>query len=635
MHLLNFFPLLVAALMALATGAAIAQGLPPPQDRAYLGPITLQVDATDLDHKVLHVRETLPVQPGRLTLLYPKWIPGTHSPTNELKRLAGLRIEAGGKTLPWRRDANDFHALIVDVPSGTTQLDLSFQQILPIKPSGSEAHLGRNIIKLQWQGALLYPAGYYASRIEVDASVRLPNGWQHGSALRPTASSSSSELRFERVSLETLIDSPVVAARHFKRIDLDPGSTRPVFLDLFAEDASALEAKAEHIEAHRNLVHQADRLFGARHFAHYDVLLALCEEDCDMGLEHHQSSENSVKSGYFKDWAKTSFERDLVPHEYAHSWNGKFRRPAELWAADFNTTTHNSLLWVYEGQTQYWGEVLAARSGLIGMPDMQERFARLAARVQHGTPGRNWRNLQSTTDDEITIGRRLPMEWQSWQRFEDYYTEGALVWLDVDTRIRELSAGQRSLDDFARGFFGVEDGRVAPLLYTFADVVAELQRVQSFDWASFLRAKLDAVGPEAPLDGLARAGWRLAWSEQLSDYAKSVDGFFESADFKYSLGLRIGKEGSVDDVLWGSPAFTAGLAKGLNLMAVNLRGYKPDVLKDAVTAAKSGTQPIELLLKDGNDFRIVRIDYRGGLRYPKLERIEGKADLLTPIFSAR
>ena len=635
MHLLHFLPLLVTALMALAAGPASAQGLPPPQDRAYLGPITLKVDATDLDHKVLHVRQTLPVQPGRLTLLYPKWIPGNHAPTNELKRLAGLRIEAGGKPLPWRRDADDVHALIVDVPSCIAQLELSFQQILPIKPSGSEPHLGRNIIKLQWQGAVLYPAGHYASRIEVDASVRLPPGWQHGSALRPTSSSSGNELRFTRVSLETLIDSPVVAARHFKRVDLDPGSTRPVFLDLFAEDASALEAKEEHIEAHRSLVRQADRLFGARHFAHYNLLLALCEEDCDMGLEHHQSSENSVKLGYFKDWAKNSFERDLVPHEYAHSWNGKFRRPADLWAPDFNTPTRNSLIWVYEGLTMYWGEVLAARSGMIGMADMQERFARLAAWAQHGTPGRTWRNLQSTTDDEITIGRRLPMEWPSWQRKRDYYEEGALVWLDVDTRIRELSGGQRSLDDFARGFFGVEDGRVAPLLYTFADVVAELQRVQPFDWATLLRTKLDTVGPEAPLDGLSRAGWRLAWSELQSDTAKAMDGFFESADFRYSLGLGIGKQGRIDDVLWDGPAFKAGLAKGLTLMAVNLRAYKPDVLKDAITAAKSGTQPIELLLKDGNDFRIVRIDYRGGLRYPKLERIERSEDLLTPILSAK
>ena len=627
----NFLPMIAVALIA---HAALAQSLPPARDIAYLGPIKLVVDATDIDHKVLHVRETLPVRAGPLTLLYPKWIPGTHAPTNELKRLAGLRIEAGGKTLPWRRNPDDFHALSVDVPSGITQLELQFQQMLPHEPSGSEAYLGRSFINLKWQGAVLYPAGHYASRIEVDATLRLPSGWQHGSALRP-ASSSGEELHFERVSLETLIDSPVFAGRHFKRVELDPGSARPVFLNLFAEDAAALDYKEEHIEAHRNLVRQADRLFGARHFAHYDLLHVLFERGFGFGLEHHQSSENSAKPGYFKDWAKNSFERYVIPHEYVHSWNGKFRRPADLWAPDFNAATRNSLLWVYEGQTEYWGEVLSARSGMVGVPDMLERFARIAAGAQHGNPGRNWRNLQSTTDDEITIGRRLPVEWPSWQRVRDYYNEGALIWFDVDTRIRELSGGQRSLDDFARGFFGVEDGRVAPLLYTFADVVAELQRVQPFDWAAFFRAKLDVVGPEAPLAGLERAGWRLTWSDQQSDYAKSADSFYESADFRYSLGLRVGKEGRIADVLWDGPAFKAGLARGLSLLAVNLRAYKPDVLRDAITAAKTGAQPIELLLKDGNDYRIVRIDYRGGLRYPKLERIEGSEDLLTPILSAK
>ena len=289
----------------------------------------------------------------------------------------------------------------------------------------------------------------------------------------------------------------------------------------------------------------------------------------------------------------------------------------------------------YEGQTEYWGEVLSARAGMIGAADMRERFASIAAWAQHGNPGRTWRNLQSTTDDPIVIGRQRPVEWRSWQRGEDYYDEGALIWLDVDTRIRELSGGKRSLDDFARGFFGVEDGRVAPLLYTFDDVVAELQRVQPFGWAEFLRAKLDTVSPEAPLDGLARAGWRLAWTDQQSDYGKALDAYYEGADFKYSLGLRIGKEGRINDVLWDGPAFRAGLAKELTLLAVNLRAYKPEVLQDAIVAAKTGEQPIELLLKDGSDYRIVRIVYRGGLRYPTLERIEGRPDLLTPILSAR
>jgi predicted metalloprotease with PDZ domain len=628
---------LVVPLLAIALAARIAPAaaaVPIPQDTPYPGAIRLEVDATDLDHKVLRVHETLPVQAGRLTLLYPRWIPGNHAPTSEVKRLAGLRIEAGGQRLDWVRDPDDFHALNVDVPAGVDRLELTFQQLLPHEPSGSDPFLGRNLLDVEWQGAVLYPAGHYVSRIDVDASLRLPAGWQYGSALR-AASAGGDEVRFERVSLETLVDSPVFAGKHFKRVALDADAARPVFLDMVADDAADLEMKDAQLDAHRGLVRQADRLFGARHFAHYDLLLCIGDDDYDLGLEHHQSSENSVKANYFKEWDKTPFQRYVVPHEFVHSWNGKFRRPADLWAPDFNTVSRNSLLWVYEGQTQYWGDVLAVRSGMFPLADMRERLARRAAWAQFGDPGRTWRSLQSTTDDEIITGRKLPIEWGSWQRFEEYYDEGALIWLDVDTRIREASHGQRSLDDFARAFFGVEDGRVAPLTYTFDDVVATLRKVQPFDWAGFLRAKLDGVGPDAPLDGLARAGWRLGWTDQRSEYAKAIDSFREGEDFTYSLGLHMGKAGKVRGVQWDGPAFKAGLRSGLVLVAVNLRGYTPEVLRNAVTAAKGDAAPIELLLKDGDDYRVVRVDWHGGLRYPVLERIDGRPDLLTAILSPR
>ena len=626
-------PLLFLALAATTLSSAAAP-LPAPQDVAFPGVVRLDVDATDLDHKILRVHETIPVRAGPLTLLYPQWIPGNHAPTNELKRLAGLHIAAGGKPLAWVRKPDDFFALGIEVPAGATSIDVEFQQLLPQEPDGSDPFLARTLLDMQWQGAVLYPAGYYASRIQVDPSLKLPAGWGYGSALRPV-SAAGAVVRFEPVSLETLVDSPVLAGLHFKRVALDAGAARPVFLDIVAEDAASLDAKDDQIEAHRQLVQQADRLFGARHFAHYDLLLALGDTDYDMGLEHHQSSENSAKDSYFKGWDKTSFQRDLLPHEFTHSWNGKFRRPADLWAPDFNTTSRNSLLWVYEGQTEYWGHVLSVRAGLVPIADMREGLARMAAWSQVADRGRTWRSLQSTTDDEIVTGRKLPIEWGTWQRFEDYYSEGALIWLDVDTRIRELSNGQRSLDDFAHDFFGVEDGRVAPLTYTFDDVVAALQRVQPFDWRTFLRAKLDTVGPDAPLDGLARAGWRLAWTDKETDYAKAIDSFRERADFRYSLGLRLGKGGVIKDVQWDSPAFKAGLNSGLNVVAVNFRAYKADVLEDAVTAAKKDGSPIELLVKEGDDYRIVRIDWRGGLRYPVLERIEGTPDRLTAILTAR
>jgi predicted metalloprotease with PDZ domain len=618
---------------AFFAAAAGAQALPPARDVAYLGPLTLQVDATDVDHKLLQIVETIPVRPGRLVLLYPQWIPGNHSPSNEVKRLAGLRISAGAKVLPWQRDPAHFHAFVVDVPAGVGALELRFQQILPIENGGDNPLLTRLFADVQWQGAVLYPAGHDVSRIDVDASLRVPKGWAHASALR-AQSEDVGLIRFQRVSLETLIDSPVFAGKHFRRFELDAGGERPVALDVFAEEAESLEATPEQIELHRNLVRQADRLFGARHFAHYDILLALGDSVRGLGLEHQQSSENGAKDGYFTEWKKMFPARYIVPHEFTHSWNGKFRRPRDLWAADFNAPTRNSLLWVYEGQTQYWGDVLAARAGLYEPQEARDRLAIIAA-IAEANPGRGWRSLQDTTDDEITIGRQTPQDWSSWQRFEDYYNEGALIWLDVDTRIRTLSGGQRSLDDFARAFFGKDPGRTAPLLYDFDEVVRELARVQPFDWAGYLRTQLDAVDGAAPLQGLARAGWRLAWSDKPSDVSKVYDTVFESADFSFSLGLRVGKRGKITDVVWSGPAFRAGLARGPTLLAVNLREYKAETLAAAITAAKNGGEPVELLVKDEDDYRIVRIDYRGGLRYPQLERIEGTPDLLTPILSAR
>lgn len=617
----------------LATLAA-AQPLPPARDVPYLGPIAIAVDATDLDHKVLQVVETIPVRPGRLVLLYPEWIPGKHSPTNQVRRLAGLRISAGGKAIAWERDSANLHAFRVDVPAGVSSLEIRFQHLLSLYGDPYASLLTSKIGAIAFRGAVLYPAGHDVSRIDVDASVRLPAGWQQASALRP-ASEADGWTRFARVSLETLIDSPVFAGPHSRRFDLDPGAARPVTLTVFAEDAASLAASDEQIETHRRVVTQADRLFGARHFAHFDILLALGEEASRLGLEHQQSSENGAKPGYFTDWKRHAADRYVIPHEFAHSWNGKFRRPRDLWAPDFNTPTRNSLLWVYEGQTQYWGEVLAVRAGMFTAEEGRERIAYRAAAVA-SQPGRAWRNLQDTAHDAISMGRQQPLDWGSWQRFEDYYEEGALLWLDADTRIRELSGGARSLDDFARAFFGVQDGRVAPLLYDFDDVVAALGQVQSFEWAKRFRAQLEGVGTPAPLDGLARAGWRLAWSDRQGDYAKASEDYNEAIDLRYSLGVRVDKRGQIVQVLWDSPAFRAGLARGPTIVAVNLREYKPDVLRAAIVAAgKPGGEPVELLVKDGPQYRSLRIDWREGLRYPRLERIEGTHDLLSAIFAPR
>jgi predicted metalloprotease with PDZ domain len=428
-----------------------------------------------------------------------------------------------------------------------------------------------------------------------------------------------------------------MAGRHARRVELEPaGSARPVVLNLFGDTDEAIQATAAQVEAHRRLVQQADKLFGARHFHHYDFLLALSDTLGAEGLEHHESSENATKPSYFKDWDKTVGSRELLPHEYTHSWDGKFRRPADLWTPDYNTVPmRNSLLWVYEGQTQYWGRMLAARSGLVTAEQARNGLAYAAAWADHRA-GRSWRNLQDTTAEGTFGAANHGKVWRDWQRSFDYYDESALIWLDADTLIRERTQGRRSLDDFARAFFGVDDGRLQPLTYTFEDVVRTLDGVLPNDWARFLRDRLDGHD-HAPLDGLARAGWRLAYGIEESAEAKAANEENKTSDFAYSVGLRVSTEddNAIQDVAWEGPAFRAGLAPGEKLVAVNGLAYKPERLKEAIQANADGHQPLDLLVRDGEQYRSVRIDYRGGLRYPKLERVPNVPDLLTPIQSAK
>jgi predicted metalloprotease with PDZ domain len=498
------------------------------------------------------------------------------------------------------------------------------------------------MLNLQWQAVLLYPAGWQAGAIHVRPTLVLPEGWQAGTALRVQAQDGATT-RFQPVTLEMLIDSPVFAARHFRRIELDaPGTPRPVVLNLVADSADKLKPSEAQIEAHRELVRQADKLFASRHFAHYDFLLSLSDEMGGIGLEHHQSSENGVRANYWENWDKRGGPRELLPHEYVHSWNGKFRRPTELNTPDFNLPMQTGRLWLYEGQTQYWGWVLASRSGLLTAQQSRDNLARLAASYDNQS-GRRWRNLQDTTQDAIMTTRRGNKDWRSWQRSSgDYYGEMQLVWLDADTLIREKSAGKRSLDDFAKAFFGVKDDELGPLPYRFEDIVAALNAVQPHDWAGFLRQRLETHEPPAPLDGLARGGWKLVYAETPSDSTRADEAEQRYADFSYSLGLTIGSprggggpsplpggDTRISNVQWGSPAFDAGLTPGLMLLAVNGVAYKPEGLKQAISANKTGAAPIELLLREGERFRTLRIDYRGGLRYPRLQRIEGSEDRLS------
>jgi len=636
-----------ASVLLLATGApALAQvgtpalpvalaPIPAAKDEAYPGVIKLHVDATDIDRRLIQVRQTIPVSgPGPLILFYPQWIPGNHGPVGPVANVGGLTFTANGQRLEWVRNTVQPWAYQIDVPTGVSEVDVAFQWLTPIEGSQGRVVVTPEMLNIQWEKALLYPAGYYSRQITFQPTLKLPQGWNYGAGL-DTVSFENGLATFAPITLEHLADSPVFAGAHYRQIDLDPGGRSPVRLNVVADDAKMLEASDEHIQLHRNLVQQADRLFGARHFNHYDFLLAVTDKLGGIGLEHHRSSENSVDVKYFTHREATLADRDLLGHEYTHSWNGKWRRPADQLTPNLNEPLQNSLMWVYEGQTQYWGLVLTARAGLMSKQQALDVLAMSAASFQH-IPGRQWRAMQDTTNDPI-ISQRRPQPWSSYQRSEDYYREGALIWLDADTLIRERTGGKKSLDDFAKAFFGVEDGNWDPAPYTFADVTTTLNGVQANDWAAFLRDRLDAVGPgsRGPLDGIERGGYRLVFKEEPSGYMGALYKELGRNDFTYSLGFMMNKSNKITSVLWGGPAFEQGLTSGWEVVAVGGRAASADALKEAVTAAKGAPAPIELILKNGDVFKTVRFDYHDGLRYPHLERIEGTPDRLGDILSPR
>jgi predicted metalloprotease with PDZ domain len=635
-HFLLAVPLICTALPAAAANQPQPLPQPPPlpvpQDTAWPGQIRLDVDATDLDRHIMTVHETIPVQkPGDLILLYPRFIPGDHGPTGPIADLASLYIEAGGKRIAWLRDVVNINAFHVQVPDGADHLDVSFQYLSPPTTHEGRVEMTPEMIDLAWNSVVLYPAGVFTRDITMLPQLKFPAGWQYATALE-TDHAADGTATFKPVTLNTLVDSPLYAGRYFARIDLDPGGKVPVHLNIVADRPEDLVMTPDQLAKHRALVQQAYKTYGSHHYDHYDFLLALSDQLGGVGLEHHRSSENGVDRPYFSDWDKKAADRDLLPHEYTHSWDGKFRRPADLWAPNFSVPERDSLLWVYEGQTQFWGQVLAARSGLWSHEQALDAIA-LDAASMDSEIGRAWRPLQDTTNDPI-INQRRPQSWRSWERSEDYYTEGLLIWLDADTLIRQQTHGQKSLNDFARGFFGIDDGSFVTVPYKFEDVVHALNDVMPYDWAGFLRTRLDRTGSGAPLDGITRGGYRLIYNDTASPFLKSMEGRRKAQDFTWSIGLSMDESGTISAVQWDGPAFHAGVVKGGKIIAVNGLAYDDaDDLESAIKLAHTNKAPTELLVRDGNHFRTLRIDYHGGLRYPHLEKIAGAPPLLDDILA--
>lgn len=599
------------------------------RDAPYPGVIQLEVDATDVARAIYSVRQTIPVSgTGRLTLRYPEWLPGKHAPRGAIAEIAGLTFTAGTRTLSWRRQPTDVYAFDVDIPSGVRQIEARFQFLSPTRNSEGRVVMTPAMLNLQWEQVSLYPAGHATRAIRIQPTVILPQGWT-GAAALDGPQISGNRIRYAATDYETLIDSPMFAGAHFRRWDLGNN----VRLNVVADDPTALDARPEHIAAHVAMVEETLALFGSRHFDRYEFLLALTDELGGIGLEHHRSSENSRDPDYFTGWESNGSERGLLPHEFVHSWNGKYRRPERLWTADFATPMDDRLLWVYEGQTSYWDLILAARSGMQSREMVLGEWARYAATYQV-QPGRSWRSLEDTTLDPV-IAARKPRPFPSATRTEDYYNEGSLIWLEADMLIRQQSGGRKSLDDFARAFFGVRDGDRGVLTYSFDDVADTLNSVHPYDWAGFFRTRVMEPGAPPPLAGFALGGYQLVFRDTPNVFEAERARETKALDLTFSLGVVIDKAGEVTSVQFDGPMFNQGVVNGTRIVAVNGMAYEDARMRAAITAAMDGRTPISLLVERGGRYRTITPAWTGGLRYPHLARVGSGPTLIDRLLDPR
>ena len=611
-----------------------------PRDVAYPGTIRLEVDTTDVARGIHRIHETVPVKGAQqLTLLYPQWIPGDPVPPNALDQLAGLVVTAAGKTLKWQRDVAEPAAFHVDVPAGARAVDLDFQFLVPADQRVGPVLATPTMLDVQWQSHVLYPAGYYARRITIDPIVVLPKDWNFASAL-DGARRSGDVVSFAPTPLDALVDSPLMAALWMRQYSLseDPVTVR---LDVAADNEAGLVVPDEVIDRYRREVAQAYKLFGGRHYEHYDLMAWLSDDFGPSYFEQRQSGENALPAEFFRNRERYAGAWGVPFHGFVHSWNGMFRVPAPMWSANFNTPPQDGLLWVFEGLTVYWNDVLNARSGIKSLPAALASWERVASDFST-RPGLQWRTLQDASDEVLIQhgnaniypdGRR--QSWPDWQMgVIDAYSQGELAWLDIDTMIRERSGGRKSLDDFARGFFGARDGSLVAQQYTFDDLVAGLNAVLPFDWAKFLRARVDSVADGADLDGITRGGYRLTWTDQPSAQQQKTEQRDRTADLRFSLGATFDKEGTVTAVVWGSPAWRAGLVAHAKVVSVNGAAFDGGALRTAVADTREGGK-LDLQVARGATTQMVSVEWTGGLRYPHLEQIAGSALLLDDILTSR
>lgn len=611
-------------------------------------PIQITADLTEGARHLFHAEIDLPVKAGKASFITPKWIPGTHAPGGPLADITGVVFTANGQVIPWRRDDVELAEFHVTVPAGVTTLHVHLDSIVPRRVT-------TNMSVLEWESLMMYPAHVPVKEIAIQPSVTVPAGWGTGTALKPVGpvpapavtgvdegahapAAGAVTTKYDVTTVEQLEDSPVITGKYFHEYPLAPEITPKHFLDVVADDPEDAQMRPKVLEEIANLVREADKNYASHHYFEYHFLLTLSDVAGGQGLEHGQSSDNGVGEKDFGDDAHQLGVADLLSHEFTHSWDGKYRRPGRLAQPDFETPQQGDLMWVYEGMTQYWGNVLAARSGLKSAEQYRDLLALSAAQLDYKS-GREWRPTEDTAVAGSLI-RGGNQDWANWRRSQDYYQEGELVWLDADTTIRKLTNNQKSLDDFVKIFLG-KGGNTGPLIvgYEFPELVADLNQVTKYDWTTFLHDRISKVNPRADLAGIEQGGYELVYLDHPSAGEKTLGAANSrrggGLNVWYSLGLRITGEGSIGDVRWGGPSDKARLAPGEKVLAVNGKVFSPDVLKAALKAAKTDSAPIHLLVQQQDSVMPVDIDYHDGERYPVLKRKDGVPAYLDDITKAR
>ncbi len=606
------------AALALMAPATVARA----QDRA--NPIRIAVDGTDWPRGILHARLAIPARPGPMTLYFPKWIPGTHRPEGNIADLAGITMSARGRRLAWVRDTLDYHTLHCDVPAGARTLDVQLDAL--------NVPTATDIGCFDWNAVVLYPAGTPVSQLYYRACVRLPAGWTCATAL-DSAGTSNGAVQFGTTSLERLIDSPVLAGAHHRRLDLGRCQGAPVDAHIYCSSTEGLEFKPEFVAKMKAMVQAADSLFGARHFDRYRFLIGLGDLTGDLTLEHHQCTLYQAQERDLLDIGSTPLSLNNIGHEFTHSWCGKYRRPVGLTFRDYQHPENGELLWVYEGLDQYIGYIMNARSGMFSESSARLQFIRNAASLAY-RPGRAWRPLRDTAAESGPL-RDASFAWSTWRRGQDYYIEGALIWLEADAIIRRLSNDSRSLEDFIRRFLGGENTGPEVNPYSEADVVAALDAVQPYDWAHFLHERVDAVDTPEPKRALEASGWRLAFSDTANAYDTASEGLSKSINLIYSLGFAMKNDGTIQEVSQDGPAGKAGLAPGMKVLGIDGRTFSKENLMSALKSARTSRRAMQLLVSSGERYRTYAIDYHGGMRYPGAERIKSQPDYLSRVLHVK